>query len=120
MFQDGYLEHTGAFYVSDVDEDRARKEVTTEPVTSWDLNWQDENAEFERILRADEELKALSGKLFYVYDGNHRLMAWKRVIETLHQGDADWYHNHGRPTCVVLDYSRGRGDILNAMHEINK
>ena len=120
LFKYGYLKHAGAFYVSDVDEDGARKEVTTELVSSWDLNWQDENAEFKRFLRADKELKALSGKLFYVYDGNHRLKAWKRVIETLHQGDDNWYHSHGGLACVILDCSGGRGDILNAMHEINK
>ena len=34
MFQDGYLEHVGAFYVSNVDEDGARKEVTAELVSS--------------------------------------------------------------------------------------
>ena len=82
MFQDGYLEHAGAFYVSDVDEDGARKEVTTELVSSWDLNWLDENVEFERILRADEELKALSGKLFLC-------VQWQPSSNGLEEGHRD-------------------------------
>ena len=58
--------------------------------------------------------------MFFVYDGNHRLLVWKEVIETLHTKDQYWISKIGNPECVVLDTARGRRDILTAMHNINR
>ena len=82
--------------------------------------WGAENDKFESFLRADKDLMSLSGCMFFVYDGNHRLFAWKECIESDHKDDALWYEKHGCPECVVLDTTDGRGDVLNAMHDINK
>ena len=58
--------------------------------------------------------------MFFVYDGIHRLLAWKKVIETLHAEDQHWVSKNGTPECVVLDTTGDRGDILIAMHDMNR
>ena len=71
-------------------------------------------------LKSDPDLVGLSGSMFFVYDGNHRLLAWKEVIETLHTEDQHWVLRNGNPECVVLNTAGGRGNMLIAVHDINK
>lgn len=119
-FQFGYRGGSAAMYVSTTDENGDDRMVSAKDRREWGEQWVAVNEKFESFLRADRDLIDLSGRMFYVYDGNHRLLAWREYIESEHSGDGLWYAKHGSPDCVVLDTSGGRGDILNAMHDINK
>lgn len=119
-FQFGYRSGSAAMYVSPTDENGEDRVVSAKDKREWGEYWSVENDKFEAFLRSDRDLKSLSGRMFYVYDGNHRLLAWKEYIESEHKDDELWYAKHGCPECVVLDTTGGRGDILNAMHDINK
>ena len=41
----------------------------------------------KKILQIDEDLKVFSGKIFMVWDGNHRLQAWLPIINQDHTYD---------------------------------
>ena len=119
-FRYGYKPHSGVIYVSVTDDEGHIRVVTQEDVQQWNPCWIQENDAFENCLKSDPDLVGLSGSMFFVYDGNHRLLAWKEVIETLHAEDQHWVSKNGNPECVVLDTAGGRGDILTAMHDINR
>lgn len=119
-FQFGYRSGSAVLYVSPTDENGKNRIFSAKDKREWGEMWAAENDKFEAFLRSDRDLKSLCGRMFYVYDGNHRLLAWKEFIETEHRDDPIWYSKHGCPECVVLDTSGGRGDILTAMHDINR
>jgi hypothetical protein len=119
-FQFGYRAGSATLYVSTTNESGENRFISAKDRREWGELWNAENDKFESLLRADKDLMSLSGCMFFVYDGNHRLLAWKECIESNHKDDALWYEKHGCPECVVLDTTGGRGDVLNAMHDINK
>ena len=119
-FQFGYRAGSATLYVSTTNEAGDNRFVSAKDRREWGELWGAENDKFESFLRKDKDLMGLSGCMFFVYDGNHRLLAWKECIESDHKDDALWYDKHGCPECVVLDTTGGRGDVLNAMHDINK
>ena len=119
-FQFGYRAGSSTLYVSTANENGDNRFVSAKDKREWGEIWNAENDKFEFFLRADKDLMSLSGCMFFVYDGNHRLLAWKECIETDHKNDALWYEKHGCPECVILDTTGGRGDVFNAMHDINK
>jgi hypothetical protein len=59
----------------------------------------------------------LSNKYFFIWDGNHHLLAWNDHIDMVHKGDFEWYY---RMRSIVLDSKNGITDCLTAMHDINK
>jgi hypothetical protein len=118
-FRYGYKPNSAAMYVSITNDQGEDRFVSQEDIDQWNPCWVLENEAFEERLKSDPDLQCLSGSMFYVYDGNHRLLAWKEVIETLHANDQQWYTKNGNPECIVLDTAGGRGDILSAMHNIN-
>lgn len=115
----GYRPYSAAMYVAPTNHKGEGLEVSPEIRAKWKRRWQMEDEKFERVLNEDPDLASLSNKMFYVYDGNHRLLAWREFIETEHEDDAVWYSEHGNPECLVLDVSQGRRQVLNAMHDIN-
>ena len=119
-FQFGYRAGNSTLYVSTTNESGDNRFTSAKDRREWGELWNAENDKFESFLRADKDLMSLSGCMFFVYDGNHRLLAWKECIESDHKDDALWYEKHGCLECVVLDTTGGRGDVLNAMHDINK
>ena len=73
--------------------------------------------EFEQFLQSDPELHFLSNKMFYVWNGNHRLVAWMELISQAHPNDLDW------DFCVrtiVLHTLDNVTSMLIAMHDINR
>jgi hypothetical protein len=50
--------------------------VSDNIMASWSTLWQEPNEEFDSILRNDSDLAHLAGKIFFVWEGNHRLTAW--------------------------------------------
>ena len=119
-FQFGYWVGFATLYVSTTNESRENRFISAKDKREWEELWGEENDRFECLLRADKDLMSLNECMFFVYDGNRRLLAWKECIETNHKDDTLWYEKHGCLECVVLDTTGGRGDVLNTMHDINK
>jgi len=72
----GYRDGDQAMYVSpynNLDEDLLVSDVIK---ASWSPAWQEANDNFEEWLSKDPDFASLMGKMFYVWEGNHRLTAW--------------------------------------------
>jgi hypothetical protein len=59
----------------------------------------------------------LSNKFFYVWDRNHRLLAWTQHIDMVHRDDLEW---HYRVRSILLRTKDKVTDALSSMHDINK
>ena len=42
-------------------------------------------------LKQDEHIKCFVGKMFQVWDENHRLQVWNSVINKIHSIELDWH-----------------------------
>ena len=84
---------------------------------SWSDLWKVANKHFEEHLAEDEDLAPFLSKMFFMYEGNHRLTAWWRHINKYHGSDADW---HFSVDYIVLDTCTQNGIFLNAMNDINE
>jgi hypothetical protein len=119
-FQFGYRPGSACFYVAISSSDGRRLSVNPEIEETWNDEWKAENKKFEAILNQDSDLKQVSGLMFFVWDGNHRLEAWKQVIAAQHENLGKWYGESGNPDCMVLDIPpHGVSQIQTAMHDIN-
>jgi hypothetical protein len=49
------------------------------------------NDRFEEFLHEEPNLRLLFGKMFHIWDGNHKLYAWFLYIEKVHPFDEDWH-----------------------------
>jgi hypothetical protein len=67
----GYMEGNGVFYVALENNEGKTMDVIPEIMASWSNNWVKANSEFEKELNSDDDLRAFSGKMFMVWDGNH-------------------------------------------------
>ena len=74
-FSNGYREGDRVLYVSIAKNDGSSLDVTDETVSSWDQHWQRANDLFEKELDKDKDLHKFKGKMFYVWEGNHRVTA---------------------------------------------
>ena len=68
------------------------------------------------MLRNDSNLAYLAGKMFYVWEGNHRMTAWWRHINKHHSLDKDW---HISADCILVEPRHCTAVFLNAMNDIN-
>ena len=112
----GYRDGDRAMYVSaynNLDEDLL---VTDDIKSSWSPLWLEANAEFDAILEKDADLSHLVGKMFFVWEGNHRLTAWFRHINKHHSMDKEW---HIPVDCILVDPRGCTAVFLNAMNDIN-
>ena len=78
---DGYYEPKGSFVCSIDAPGYPTIEVNDDIINQWDPLWKQANEEFEQEI-ADTCWKDLSGKMFYTWDGNHRLTSWMAAIKT--------------------------------------
>lgn len=115
-FVHGYRDGDRVFYVSLTSDIGDNKVVTPEDEEGWGRHWQQENEYFESKVKTDPDLAPLSGHHFYVWDGNHRLLAWRQFIDRVHPTDRDW---HLSVECIVLNVGDSAPLLLNAMHDIN-
>lgn len=72
--------------------------------------------EFKRMLTADLVLKVFCGKMFHVWDGNHRVQAWMPIINNDHGDDISWHYT---VESIILEV---KGDVFSmviALHEVN-
>ena len=86
-FTHGYCPSAPVFYVSICNKKGEEQSVTDEDKSSWGPHWTLVNEEFEAKLDSNPHLQFLSGRIFYVCDGNHRFKAWIGVIQRLHSTD---------------------------------
>ena len=78
--------------------------------------WQEASVEFGVKLMDNSEVAHLAGKMFFVWEGNHRLTAWWRYINNNHADEKSW---HISVDCIIVDPRGCTGVFLNAMNDIN-
>jgi hypothetical protein len=112
----GYRDGDRAMYVSPYNNVDEVLLVSEDIRASWSSYWQEANDEFDSMLQNDSDLSHLVGKMFYVWEGNHRLTAWYRHINKYHSMEKDW---HISVDCIVVDPRNCTAIFLNAMNDIN-
>ena len=116
-FVHGYRPGAAVFYVSTTNFQGLEREVMQEERGSWDRHWQKRDREFEAFLHSDPDLKFLSNKYFYIWDGNHYRQAWTEFIAKSYADDIEW---HYRVRAIVIRTKEDPASILTAMHDINR
>ena len=79
-FMMGYKRGGLVFYVALRNFNMEEGIVTDEMRKGWSKLWQKAEREFKSILNTSPYLKKFSNRMFYVWDGNHRLLAWYLFI----------------------------------------
>jgi hypothetical protein len=115
-FITGYRDGDRVLYISPYNNFEKTMDLTEEEIARWSPHWQSVNDKFEKELMADDDLAQLRGKMFYVWDGNHRVSAWMRHITNCHSQEFDW---HYRVQCIILDPRGQVANLLNAMSDVN-
>jgi len=112
----GYREGDRALYVSPFNNLEEALLVSDDIMSSWTPLWQEANEEFDSMLQNDPDLAHLAGKMFFLWEGNHRLTAWSRHINKHHSLDKDW---HIYVDCIVVDPRNYTVVFFNAMNDVN-
>jgi hypothetical protein len=71
----GYRDGDRAMYISPYNNVDEVLPVSEDIRASWSSYWQEANDEFDSMLHNDSDICHLVGKMFYVWEGNHRLTA---------------------------------------------
>ena len=116
-FIHGYRLGVAAFYVSTTNFMDTKRLVTADERAAWGPHWHQRDWKFEEFLLGDPELRSLSNKYFFVWDGNHKLIAWMEFIAQSYPHDIHW---HYRVRSIVLQTKGNVANYLTAMHDINK
>ena len=69
----------------------------------WDPIWRQVNLEFEEELVLHPQFECLSQKMFFVWEGNHRTVAWQSAIQEMYSSNKD---KHCRVLCTVIDATK--------------
>ena len=115
-FVTGYRDGDRVLYVSIYNNRAETLDVTSDMYDSWNGLWQSANDHFPAELDADPDLARFSGKMFYMWEGNHRVTAWWHHVNNFHHNDEAW---HISVHCIVLDPWNETGLLLDAMNDIN-
>ncbi|MCO5602547.1 hypothetical protein L7F22_056680 [Adiantum nelumboides] len=84
---------------------------------NWDAIWKDINNEFEQELSKSMQLKDLSNHMFYVWEGNHKTMAWMEAIQEKFSNSKE---KHCRVLCTVIDPTKVSNiALLNSLQRMN-
>ena len=86
-FITGYRDSDRVLYVSIYNDKAETLDVTSDISNSWSGLWQSANDHFEAELVDDPDLARFSGKMFYVWEGNHCITAWWRHVNNFHRDD---------------------------------
>ena len=92
--------------------------VTKAMRKGWSKLWKKVNKEFESVLNSSPYLKKFSNRMFYVWDGNHRLLAWYPFIAS-NQRNNPAFHVPVKAIVLKVEESN-RKELLHAMIEWNK
>lgn len=76
----GYITEQSTFHICMCNKEGERANVQ-DFRDDWDPIWKALNDKFERDCDQVEEFKILKDKMFWVFDGNHRLTAWSQVAK---------------------------------------
>ena len=68
------------------------------------------------MLSMDEDLLNFKGKMFWVWEGNHTVIAWQRRIDQYYGRKIDWHFN---VVCICLGPYGATGVLLDAMNNVN-
>ena len=115
-FVTGYRDGDRVMYVSIYNDKAETLDVTSDMYDSWSSLWQSASDRFAAELDANPDLAKFSGKMFYVWEGNHRVTAWWRHVNNFHRNDEAW---HISVHCIVLDPRNETDVLLDAMNDIN-
>ena len=115
-FVTSYSDDDRVLYVSIYNDKAETLDVMSDMFDSWSSLWQSANDRFEAELVADPDLAKFSRKMFYVWEGNHRVTAWWRHVNNFHRDDEAW---HTSIHYIVLDPRNKTGVLLDAMNDIN-
>ena len=72
----GYREGDRVMYVSAFNNVPVDLPVTPAIMAAWIPLWQEASAKFDVKLKDDSDLANLARKMFFVWEGNHRLTTW--------------------------------------------
>ena len=75
-FINGYQDGDRVMYVSIYNNKDVLVDVTSEISSSWTALWKEESDLLDHCLAKDMHLAGMVGKMFFVWEGNHRLTAW--------------------------------------------
>ena len=84
----------------------------------WSKQWQKADREFEGILKSSPYLSKFSNRMFYVWDGNHRLLVWYPFIAS-NQRNNHAFHVPVKAIVLQVEESN-RKELLHAMTDWNK
>jgi hypothetical protein len=116
-FVHGYREGFCVFYVFLMNESGEERFVSEEDKRAWGPLWDQQSEAFNLFVESDPQLAHLKNCMFYVCDGNHRLLSWMGYIRRLHSSDIDW---HYMVDAIVLGTKGKTSIVLSAMHDINR
>lgn len=88
------------FYLFVTNETGFSQDVTPDFLSSWIVHWLKAHNIFEDMFESDPILHCLKNKTFFVWDGNHRLLAWKTYFDRVHKDD---YSRYVHVDSVILD-----------------
>jgi hypothetical protein len=115
-FQMGYKQGEKMFFVSPTN--WQGEEISISFVEAlWGLLWKEKNDKFEEFLQGDVNLRLLFGKMFHIWDGNHKLQMWFPYIEIVHPLEANW---HIYVDSFALDSKIGLVKLLTTMIKLDK
>jgi hypothetical protein len=103
-------------YVSPYDNLNEVLHVSNDIHGFWGSLWQEANKKFDTMLQNDSNLAHLSGKMFFVWEGNHRLTLFQNHINKHHSLEKNW---HIIVDCIVVDLRNSTAVFLNVMNDIN-
>jgi hypothetical protein len=112
----GYIEGNGVFYVALENNEGKAKDVTPDIMASWSKNCVKANAEFEKEVNSDDDLRVFLGKMFMVWDGNHHLQAWLPIINNEYKNNLTW---HFEVESFILVVNSDIVGMLIALHKVN-
>ncbi|MCO5579225.1 hypothetical protein L7F22_033079 [Adiantum nelumboides] len=101
--QMGYMQTLGDFIVSEQMPNGDIIQVSEQEEKQWDESfWGEVNRQFDQELSASQTWAHLRGRKLVVWDGNHRLKAWTREINSACYDDATKYV---RVKCTVTSFA---------------
>ena len=116
-FAGGYRDGAAVFYISTTNEEGHGKEFSDEDISTWDPIWRKKNEVFTRYLDSQSELKFMKNLKFFIWDGNHRRLAWMNVIDKCYPVNPKWYF---LVDCILLETKGCSELVMQVMHDINK
>ena len=90
-FVNGYRDGDRILYITLYNNHKDSFEVSDDIMTSWDDHWKAASNRFDARLSADSDLAHMVGKMFYVWESNHRLTAWWRHTNKFHADEVKWH-----------------------------